>query len=257
MYEEVLSIDLGDKDDLYRICRGKRVVYVSIQAPSIIPPQDKTESSKALTHMRKVPKWDQDWQTLTVAKRDDEMLCFENLFLPHRLPKNALLVPCHENFNIMNLQPVKRISHRVSLARQDRNLYCVKIARFNHELVYMKREVWAYKMLVKSGLTIAPKFHGYVYEEHPDRIIGFLMEIIDGRHADVEDLEPCRKVVQQMHGLGLIHGDLNKYNFIVTENGVKLVDFEASEFADEGTREHELDGLAGYLASTLLNGCYD
>lgn len=61
------------------------------------------------------------------------------------------------------------------------------------------------------------------------------MGYADGRHADVGDLESCRKVVQQMHGLGVIHGDLNKYNFIVTENGTKLLDFEASRFADEKT----------------------
>lgn len=86
MHEEVLSIDLGDSDDLYRIRRGKRIVYISIQALSIIPLQDKTESSKTLTHLRKVPKWDQDWQTLTVANRGYETLRSENLFLPHRLP---------------------------------------------------------------------------------------------------------------------------------------------------------------------------
>ena len=42
LHQEVLSVDLEDRDDLYRIRRGRRIVYFSTLDPSIIPWEDKT-----------------------------------------------------------------------------------------------------------------------------------------------------------------------------------------------------------------------
>ena len=255
--EEVLSIDLGDFDDLYRVRRGKRILYLSIRAPSVIPYEDRTESGKILSHLRKLPKWDQDWQTLTVAKLGNETHCYENLFSPHRLRESELLVPSDKRFDIADLQFVDRVSDRVSLVSHNNIPSCVKIAKFSHELTYVKQEIWAYSVLIKCGLdNIAPRFYGYVYEDRPDRIVGFLMERLFGRYAVIADLKPCRHIVQQMHSVGLAHGDLNRYNFIVTSDGAKLVDFEASTFADEEARAQELKDLTGQLASTSPKGRY-
>jgi|HubBroStandDraft_4_1064222.scaffolds.fasta_scaffold284244_2 hypothetical protein len=52
--EEVLSLDLEDSDCLYRIRRGRRIVYVSIH-PDILPPADRTDSSRILARLRHLP----------------------------------------------------------------------------------------------------------------------------------------------------------------------------------------------------------
>ena len=256
LHQEVLSVDLEDRDDLYRIRRGRRVVYISILAPSIIPREDKTNSHEVISNLRKLPEWNQDWQTLTVAKLGEEMRCSKNEFLPHRLRESERLVSCDKYFDIADLRLVDRISDRVSLVLQDNKLSCLKIARFSHELTYLRQEIWAYSILIEHGFTGAPEFYGYVYEEQRDRVIGFVMEKLCGRHAGVADLQSCHTLVQQIHFAGLIHGDLNKYNFIVTKQGAKLVDFEASTAQGKNAQIQELESLADRLASTSREGCY-
>lgn len=58
---------------------------------------------------------------------------------------------------------------------------------------------------------IGPEFLGYPTEE--GGVIGFLMEKAEGRHATIADLTACEMVVGRLHGLRILHGDLNKHNF--------------------------------------------
>jgi len=255
-HEEVLSIDLEDENDLYRIRRGRRIVYVSVLAPSIITREDKTESCKILSNLRQIPEWYEDWQTLTVSKLGDEIRCYKNQFSPHRLRESELLVPCDKYFNVTDLKLVDRISDRVSLVMQEEKPCCLKIARFSHELTYLRQEIWAYSILIERRFTSAPEFYGYVYEEQTDRIIGFIMEELCGRYAGIADLQSCHTILRQMHDVGLVHGDVNKYNFIVTKRGTRLVDFEASRVQAGNAQIQELGSLANRLASTSREGCY-
>lgn len=55
--------------------------------------------------------------------------------------------------------------------------------------------------------------------------------------------------------LGFIHGDVNRYNFIITEAGARLIDFE--EMKSNGTLEamkKELDSLEGQLVEDTGRG---
>ncbi len=84
----------------------------------------------------------------------------------------------------------------------------------------------AYCYIENQG--IGPRFLGHVTEA--GRVIGFLMEYVAGRAAEVEDLEWCQSVLARLHGLGLKHGDINKHNFLIragTGEAV-LVDFETT-----------------------------
>jgi hypothetical protein len=48
--------------------------------------------------------------------------------------------------------------------------------------------------------------------------------------------------------LSILHGDLNKHNFLISERGAVLIDFETAKRAGNGeTMEKELEGLAGQL----------
>ncbi len=47
-----------------------------------------------------------------------------------------------------------------------------------------------------------------------------------------------------MHDLGIVHGDLNKHNFLITESGAVLIDFETAKKSGDGeVMKKEFEGL--------------
>lgn len=88
-----------------------------------------------------------------------------------------------------------------------------KMARFYWEVQYMEAETRMYQVL--KDQDIAPKFLGHIHEA--GRVIGFLLEKVpDGRNAEPADLEICKAALRRFHALGFLHGDCNKYNFIIS-----------------------------------------
>ncbi|EFE44234.1 hypothetical protein TRV_01010 [Trichophyton verrucosum HKI 0517] len=128
----------------------------------------------------------------------------------------------------------------------------LKIARFEWEIPRIVQETRAYKLLEESGL--APRFLGHVHEH--GRVIGILVEKIEGREASIGDLPVCKDVVQQFHKLGLLHGDVNKYNFIIGSGTAKLIDFENSRahLDDCSAMQSELDSLETQLQEKTGRG---
>jgi RIO-like serine/threonine protein kinase len=111
--------------------------------------------------------------------------------------------------------------------------------------------VLIYSTLTASAFPHAPKFIGFVYEETKARIVGFLMEELSGETPDIHNLRDCVETVRLLHTCGIVHGDLNKYNFLMTEYGAKIFDFEASAAqvnVDPAAAEEELKALASKLA---------
>jgi tRNA A-37 threonylcarbamoyl transferase component Bud32 len=62
-----------------------------------------------------------------------------------------------------------------------------------------------------------------------------LIERIDGHRGGIADLGACQAAVEHLHSLGIVHGDLNRHNFIVSPSGVILIDFENGR--KSGTKE--------------------
>ncbi|WEW60329.1 hypothetical protein PRK78_005814 [Emydomyces testavorans] len=245
--EAVLSLDLEENDFLYRIRRGSRIVYVSVLHEDIIPHGCRTDGSRVLSNLRRVPKWEEHWKTLTVRKGSHGVNSTPDEFTPHALNLKALNIHLPKFFNILDLIPVSRISDRISRVRFEDETWILKIARFKHEIPALQREISIYSTLALLNFPLAPKFVGFAYEEVKDRTIGFLMEDISGRTPNIEDLEDCKKTVRLLHLFGIIHGDLNKYNFLMTESGAKVFDFEVStaqEDADPAAADDEMRALA-------------
>lgn len=121
-----------------------------------------------------------------------------------------------------------------------------KFARFEWEINYYIAETQAYSWI--DGHGIAPVFLGYLTEN--GRVIGFLIEHIVRRRADISDLQVCRDALQRLHRLGIVHGGLNRGNFLITEEGkAVIIDFETATKSDDSqAMELEIEGLAKQLS---------
>lgn len=126
-----------------------------------------------------------------------------------------------------------------------------KFACWEWKINYMNDECAAYQWI--EGHNIGPKFLCHITEE--GRVIGFLMERVadeagDARHATPADLEACTQVLAKLHGLGILHGDINKYNMLVTSKGVTLVDVcTARKCEDTSAFDKEMQSLEVRLRS--------
>ncbi|CAH0044852.1 unnamed protein product [Clonostachys solani] len=143
---------------------------------------------------------------------------------------------------------------------QDENgVKCYKDVAHPHSVpvhYLLRRSIYDISTLrVIPGSSLVPKLLGYVSESSSAaRIIGFLVEKVNGRHADLEDLEVSEAALDRLH-ISLVHGDLCKYNIIITDKGPKFIDLEdsvlvgADSWSDE-LRQKEKQGLATKLSNT-------
>jgi serine/threonine protein kinase len=98
------------------------------------------------------------------------------------------------------------------------DLYIAKLSKFTDPPSYLN-ETYIYQYL--QGHDIAPDFLAHVAEN--DRVVGFLLHAIrSGREARLEDLGECQNVLRRLHGLGIAHGDVKPWNFVVVEDELKL-----------------------------------
>lgn len=128
-----------------------------------------------------------------------------------------------------------------------------KMARFAWEIRYLEAESKIYQLV--EGQDIAPKFLGHIHEA--GRVIGMLLEKApNGRHAESADLEICEAALRRFHALGYLHGDCNKYNFIILPDGkVFLIDFDnARACTDARLLDAEVESLKEQLAETTGRG---
>ncbi|KAF5586419.1 cyclin f-box [Fusarium pseudocircinatum] len=126
-----------------------------------------------------------------------------------------------------------------------------KIARFEWELPRIEQETKAYQLL--EGSELAPRCLGHIHEN--GRLVGLLIEKIEGRPASLLDLSICETALGKLHELGHAHGDVNRYNFLVTEEGVKLLDFECFvENASPESMRMELESLRAELVDESGRG---
>ncbi|PWY80997.1 alpha-galactosidase A precursor [Aspergillus eucalypticola CBS 122712] len=127
-----------------------------------------------------------------------------------------------------------------------------KFARFPWEIQYIENETSAYQWI--SGHDIGPRFLGHLTED--GRVIGFLMEhISNARHAGAQDVETCREVLSRLHGLGILHGDTNRFNFLIHDSKATLIDFDTARKCDDpDVLKQELENLPACLKDLSSRG---
>lgn len=256
--EEVLSLDLEETDLIYRIRKSRRVVYVRVDIPEIIPQGiDRTESFSILKHLRRLPGWEGPWKTMVVHGQPAEPQCSFDTFDPPCLAASDLKIQTSKWYDLADLDMVQSFNSQLTKVKcPDGQLRVMKTITFDHEIRYLRQELQVYHDLALKGFGGMPQFQGYVFEENRDRVIGFMMDFLDGRPAEPEDLDDCRKLLQQFHDAGWIHGDINRYNWMRTKDGMKLFDFDAALPLDEARNSpaEELFALPASLSEASRLG---
>lgn len=127
----------------------------------------------------------------------------------------------------------------------------VKLAVWPWEIGLAEAETAAYRWIRDSG--VGPRFLGHLAEDGDGRVVGFVIEWLDGaRAAGPEDLDGCRKALGRLHGLGIKLGDINRHNFLVRSgHDVVLTDFEmARRDCSPEQLEEEMSALESSLNDT-------
>ncbi|KAL9099569.1 MAG: hypothetical protein Q9163_004949 [Psora crenata] len=258
--DTLLSLDIGLYDCLYRIRRDaggvSHVVYIKVTELDIIPEDRRTYGPDIVRELSALESWSDVWDTLTISKDGDGIKCHLDAFRPHSLPE-AHLPGNYERFNVLDIPILRHVKDRVYQVASSSGSCFLKIAKFGHELGWLAQEIAVYHILTDMKSQLAPRLLGYAFEERGNRVMGFLFEEVNGRLPVVEDIEICGNALQQLHDLNIIHGDVNKYNIFITDDGAKFIDFEESQMGpdvNEGLKAKEMETLKQELIENSGKG---
>jgi predicted Ser/Thr protein kinase len=245
----VISMEVDDENEEeseYRLRIGDRVKYLKV-APRTF---DRDILSFPLGALPPLP-YDGNW---TVAKiyRDLESGELRNAFSYQKLA--GVQNKWHNaQINVLDLERISQLTGSTFEAKFKSGLdgglsptktVIAKIARFEWEIPRIETETRAYQLLENSGLS--PRFLGHIHEE--GRIIGFLLEKLESGNASPEELKECQLALRKFHDLGYLHGDVNRYNFLILKDEVKLIDFEKfQENATTKVQAKEMESLKAEL----------
>lgn len=220
-------MEVDDDDSFeseYRVRIGNKVKYLTISPQTY----DRDILSFPLQSLRDLP-YDEEW-TVAHVSRDktsgDLTTTFSSQAFKgvncqwHDTVVDCLVLEKVEQLTAMTFEATSHSTLPLTLPSPATII--AKIARFEWEIPRIEQETRAYQLLEGSGL--APRFLGHIHEN--GRIMGFLLEKIEGRSASIQDLSICEETLGKLHKMGCTHGDVNRYNFLVTEGRVKLLDFE-------------------------------
>lgn len=219
-------VDSDDNDESeYRfMVDGKHVKYVTVD-PGVLPRDGRTFAPILLATLPPFPPG--DWNDGHISKDPlsghPVFSCYTRSDLPGI--SNTWNRTRINHLELKKLDRLRQNIHVVTHPLFDRALL-VKFAEFPWQIPFFEAETPAYEWI--DGQGVGPKFLGHLTEA--GRVIGFVTEYIDGaRSAGTEDLAACQGVLAKLHSLGIKHGDINKYNFLVREGEAVLVDFETAQ----------------------------
>jgi hypothetical protein len=245
-----LSVDDTGLESYYRVLvDGKYFKYISIDS-GVYDVEDLTFPQALLSKLPNLPSG--EWNLGHISKNEENTSPHFSWTLQRTF--SGIQHTWHSVFvDYLSLTMVKMLLPNVYEATTPRfdGLVIVKFARFPWEIDYYDQETQAYSWI--EGHDIGPVFLGHVTEG--ERVIGFLLQRVAGRHARPTDLQLCRTVVSNLHSLGIYHGDLNKHNFLIQPSRAYLIDFEASrKVSNQQLLISELNGLEREICSESKKG---
>ena len=202
-------------ESCYRLRIGDQIKYITVD-PGTFHEDILTFPPDLIDHLPKLPSG--DWTSAHICRKSDHLVVE-----PSYKPLKRVTTCWHHNLvDVLSLAIEERVSARVRVVKYNSKTVISKIARFDFEIPWIETETAIYQAI--DGHGIGPAFLGHLVEH--GRVMGFLIEKIDGGNGEIGDLEACESIVKRLHSLGIVHGDLNKYNFIVEPNRTTLIDFE-------------------------------
>ncbi|KAJ3545243.1 hypothetical protein NM208_g2609 [Fusarium decemcellulare] len=260
-----MEFSTAGRDDCYfRVLTGDSVKYVTIQAGALDADSLMDMPLRFQDILPTLPYGEIHWNAAYVS-RNAATGKLEAALEKKDLP-GVETVWHHKKISFLDLQRTQQLTLLAQecttkseiLASHNQSEKCepspmiAKIARFPWEIQYIEAETRIYKILQSS--TIAPQFLGHIHEE--GRVIGFLLEKVEGRRAGMADLGTCRRTLGRLHSLGILHGDPNRHNFIIgSSQEAVLIDFEKSVVnADARSLEKEMASLREQLAEETGRG---
>ncbi|KAB5559954.1 alpha-galactosidase A [Coniochaeta sp. 2T2.1] len=257
---EILNQLIDDERGCYRIRLGSRVHYLTIPVGIF----DEDTMCRPYLLIPKLPDLlpsDSAWITMIISRDEDSGLLTSTTSTD---PLPEIRTAWHEQrVNVLSLERTRRLRSGVHEVSYNGSPAVAKIACFEWDVARIERETWAYEVLAKHSdegtAPVAPTFLGHLTEN--SRVMGFLLEKVEGREpACVDDLAGCEALLSRLHRrVGLVHGDVNRYNFLVDRGsgsvgGMRLVDFEYAEEFEEGLARAELLSLPAELAEETGRG---
>lgn len=79
----------------------------------------------------------------------------------------------------------------------------------------LSQESYIYSLIQDD--PIAPKFLAHLTDNH-ECVIGYVLECVPAREAEIGDLNICKEVLQKLHNLGIAHGYLTKDAFLIRQD---------------------------------------
>lgn len=244
----ILSQEIGQEKGHFRILAGNRIYYLMINCDVY----DEDTMSLPYLLIPSLPEFpDTEWTTMHVSKGSDGSESPVSYTLSYE-PLPAIESTWHPTYvDILSLPRVKRYSPNVYEVLFNERPAISKIACWEWEIPRLENETYVYSLLNKSTAKdfsnespITPGFLGHLTEN--GRVIGILMEKVEGGFALPSDLAVCQRILCRVHSLGIIHGDVNRYNFLIDSSGggqVRLIDFEHAEVFDADKAEREVESL--------------
>ncbi|KAJ3555561.1 hypothetical protein NPX13_g10331 [Xylaria arbuscula] len=214
---EVLSMETSTRDDSYfRIRYNDKVKYVVVIRGTF----NSDELCLPLYSLPPLPYEDDGWTVARVSRN----------------PGSPQLQFVLEN---RPLQGVKEIWH-------PEQVDCLALKRVQR--LTMNVSECTRKGQEAPQSTVIAKSRDLRHVVEQGRVIGFVLEKLHGKSASIEHRARCTEVLGRLHRLGLLHGDVNRHNFMVGDGWTKMIDFEKSkETQDEGLVKAEVLSLLSKL----------
>ncbi|KKY26250.1 putative alpha-galactosidase a [Phaeomoniella chlamydospora] len=246
----VLDQEINTDRGLYRVRAGDRVHYLTIPTGIF----DDDTMGKPFLLIQQLPDFpDTNWTRMTLSRGVNGTLAYTLSSEP--LPEVNFIF--HKTLiNCLSLPKIKYLRPGVLEVLYNGRPAIAKYSCFDWDFYRMHRENWAYQILHQGQAHIAPRVLGHLTIN--GRPIGLLLEKLEGTFASIKDKAKCEEVLRILHAepLRLIHGDVNRYNFIVDtkDSNVRLIDFEHAEDYDEGKAKEEIESLTAVLQEETGRG---
>ncbi|KAI4219977.1 MAG: hypothetical protein LQ349_008205 [Xanthoria aureola] len=239
---ELCILDVADDPSTpathYRLSKnGDRIVYISIDA-GVYDEEDYCSLPVLLDLLPRFPSgdWNRGHIIRTEGRPEPHFAWTRSADLPGITPIWHSRQVEFSRFEICT----KVMPNVAEASHPELGDIIAKYARFEWEVASYQSETEVYHWL--HGHNMGPNFLGHLIEG--GRVIGFLLQKLNGRRASFQDLARCEDVLRKLHSLDILHGDVNRHNFLVNKEQVVLIDFETSvRSQDDAEKAKELQSL--------------